>query len=366
VQLEKNMIDVRSPAEFAQGHIPGAINIPLFTDAERAEVGTLYKQVGRDAAVMRGLEIVGPKMTHIVQAAREATQQSISTEKTLDVSTHEKTLDVSTREENIIAQKPMVYCWRGGMRSASVAWLLRTAGIDCDVLPGGYKTYRKWVLGGLSGPWKMVVVGGRTGSGKSKILQELHKRGHQVLDLEDICNHKGSAFGWLSQPPQPSAEQAVNMMHATLQTFDSSKLIFVEDESRMVGRIALPPELFQAMKESPVVVVEIPRSARAEYLGDDYGEASHEELQECFVRIAKKLGGDRLATATQAVAENRLADAADVALDYYDRTYDHGLREGKKKIIHTIQSPLHDPQKITDEIEALILSDPDSFEVNFS
>lgn len=344
MQPEKIMIDVRSPSEFAQGHIPGATSIPLFTDAERAEVGTLYKQVGRDAAVMRGLEIVGPKLTHIVQAAREA----------------------RTNEENIIAQKPTVYCWRGGMRSASVAWLLRTAGIDCDVLPGGYKTYRKWVLGGLAGPWKMVVIGGRTGSGKSKILQELHRRGHQVLDLEDICNHKGSAFGWLSQPPQPSAEHAVNMMHSTLQSFDSSKLIFVEDESKMVGRIALPPELFQAMKESPVVVVEIPRAARAEYLGDDYGEASHDELQECFARIAKKLGGDRLAIATQAVAENRLADAADVALDYYDRTYDYGLKEGMKKIIHTIQSPLHDPQKITDEIEALVLSNPESFNVNFT
>ncbi|RPI68717.1 MAG: tRNA 2-selenouridine(34) synthase MnmH, partial [Ignavibacteriae bacterium] len=170
------LIDVRSPGEYDHGHIPGAVNIPLFTDHERAVVGTSYKQDSPEAAMDVALKIVGPKLYGYVEQVR--------------LSTDDKRLTL--------------YCWRGGMRSSSMAWLFRTVGYDVDVLPGGYKAYRRRVHEVLEYPWNFAVIGGRTGSGKTKVLKILHDAGEQVLDLEAIAHHKGSAFGALNQPPQPT------------------------------------------------------------------------------------------------------------------------------------------------------------------
>ncbi|HIN86287.1 MAG TPA: tRNA 2-selenouridine(34) synthase MnmH, partial [Myxococcales bacterium] len=216
-------LDVRAPTEFEEGHIPNAQNLPLFTDDERAEIGTLYKQSGKESAVDRGLEIVGPKMAALAREARKL------------------------GGENPIP----IYCARGGMRSNSVAWLLETVGLLPVVLDGGYKQFRQWVLKRLERSLKLRVIGGLTGSGKTLILDELGKSNEQILDLEGLANHFGSAFGAIGQPKQPTQAQFENQLAWTIDHFDSDRPVWVEDESRMVGRRCVSPTLFEQMRSAP-------------------------------------------------------------------------------------------------------------------
>lgn len=317
------LIDVRSPGEYDHGHIPGAVNIPLFTDHERAVVGTTYKQDSPEAAMDVALKIVGPKMYGYVEQLRNVVQPQ-----------------TTNHQPQTTNHKPLtLYCWRGGMRSSSMAWLFRTVGYDVDVLPGGYKAYRRRVHELLEYPWNFAVIGGRTGSGKTKVLKVLHDAGEQVLDLEAIAHHKGSAFGALNQPPQPTTEHAMNEMFSVLSAFDRGRVVYVEDESLRVGTVALHPPLFERMRECPVLFLDVPRSVRAAYLAEDYGTASDAELRDCFIRIERKLGGDRLKRALEAIGAGNRVAAADEALDYYDRTYDYGLTLRDKERVTVLSSP---------------------------
>ena len=176
------VLDLRSPGEYEDGHITGAINMPLFDDDERAKVGTKYKQVSKEEAMLLGLDIVGPKMSDMVR----------------------KAMSLAVNGEICL------YCWRGGMRSGSVAWLLSTAGLKVTRLVKGYKAYRHHIREAFSQDVNLIVIGGMTGSGKTDILLEMLEQGHQVLDLEGYANHKGSAFGMLGQEKQPSSEQFEN------------------------------------------------------------------------------------------------------------------------------------------------------------
>ncbi len=183
------LLDVRSPGEYAQGHVPGALSFPLFSDAERATVGTIYKQQSRDLALETGLELVGPKLGGFVREARTLAPQG----------------------------QVVVHCWRGGQRSGSMAWLLRQGGLDVWTLEGGYKAYRTWVLAELAAQqYSLYIIGGRTGTGKTKILHALRQMGEQVVDLEGLACHKGSAFGFIGELPQPTVEQFENDLHAAL------------------------------------------------------------------------------------------------------------------------------------------------------
>lgn len=308
------LIDVRTPSEFADGHIPGAINIPLFTDHERAVVGTAYKQVSPQHAMDLGLQIVGPKLFSYIEQLR-------------------------TIQPPTTNQRPLtLYCWRGGLRSSSMAWLFRTAGYSVDVIPGGYKAYRRQVLETLEFPWKLAVIGGRTGAGKTHVLRILQEAGEQVLDLEAIAHHKGSAFGALNQPPQPTSEQAMNDMFTVLDTFDRGRVVYVEDESLRIGTVALHPPFFERLRLAPILVLDVPRPVRAAYLAEDYGKASDEDLKDCFIRIERKLGGDRLHRALEAIDAGDRVTAADVALDYYDRTYSYGLTLRESEQITVLSS----------------------------
>ncbi len=183
------IIDVRSPSEFEHGHITGAVNIPVFDDEERKKVGTLYKQAGKQPAIMAGFDFVGPKMSQIAKLAQKAAPQ----------------------------KRVFIHCWRGGMRSSGIGWLLKTAGFEVSVLEGGYKTYRRFVRQKLGEEINLIVLGGKTGSGKSDILNELATFGEQIIDLEKIAHHKGSAFGDLGQEKQPSNEQFENNLYLELQ-----------------------------------------------------------------------------------------------------------------------------------------------------
>ncbi|MBK7575836.1 MAG: tRNA 2-selenouridine(34) synthase MnmH [Ignavibacteria bacterium] len=291
------VIDVRSPAEYAAGHIPGAINIPIFSNEERAVVGTAYVQDGREQAVDIGLQIVGPKLAHFVSQARA------------------------------IGKPLIVYCWRGGMRSSSMGWLFTTAGLSVRVVPRGYKGFRAWGMGIISRPWKLHVVGGRTGSGKTHHLHQLAVRGEQILDLEGLANHKGSSFGALGEQPQPTTEHFMNLMTKELHRCSTERTLWVEDESRNIGTVVIPDVFYDAMQIAPIDVLDVSSEQRVTNLVADYGHASPEGLIAAFERIRRKLGGERCTQAIEAVKAGDIATAAEIALEYYDRTYDYCLKQ---------------------------------------
>lgn len=293
------VVDTRSPAEFAAGHIPGAHSVPLFDDAERAMIGTLYKQQGQAAAVERGLQTVHPKLEQLIAAARSLH------------AAHP-------------ARPMVVHCWRGGMRSGSVSWLFAEQGLPAFRLEGGYKAYRKWVREGLAEPRPYVVLGGMTGVGKTPILAALAARGAAVLDLEGLACHLGSAFGNLDRHGQPTTEQFANDVHAALERLpgDAGR-VWVEDESRRVGRVHVPEELYERMRKAPYVEVERPDAERLDALCALYGGADRDALKRAFERIRSKLGGAGCADALGALDRGDLRSAAATGLRYYDKLYRH-------------------------------------------
>lgn len=297
LSMPGTVIDVRSPAEFVQGHIEGAVNIPLFDDAERAVVGTLYKQQGREAAMLEGLRITGPKLARIVERALAAAPERVV----------------------------RVHCWRGGERSGSVAWLLSKSGFRVYVLTGGYKAFRNHVLDSFTEPWPLRLVGGFTGTGKTVMIAALGRAGEPVIDLEALAAHRGSAFGAIGQPVQSSTEHFENRLFAALSTFRGSSRIWLEDESGMIGRVKLPDPFFARMRSADVYFIDLAREERIERLLVDYGNAPSAELLAAFARIARRMGPQHAKAASQAVEAGDLRAAATLALDYYDKTYAHGL-----------------------------------------
>lgn len=296
------ILDVRSPGEYTQGHIPGAVSFPLFTDDERAKVGTCYKQVGRDEAVELGFEIAGPKCATFVRQA-----------KALAPDRHLR-----------------VHCWRGGMRSGGVGWILATAGFQVHTLEGGYKAYRCWVRQVLATPKPMVILGGMTGTSKTLILEELARLGEPVIDLEHLANNRGSSYGALMLPPQPSTEQYENLLAAAWVQCSGDRPIWLEAESRRVGTCRIPDELFLQMMAAPTLEVTRSVEERLDLLVSIYGEADPGELVIATQRIQKRLGGQRTQAAVDFIQAGDLRSACAIILDYYDRTYRHDLeRRGK-------------------------------------
>lgn len=307
------VLDVRSPSEFKQGHIPGAINLPLFNNNERAEVGTLYKNKGRQEALKKGLDIVGPKMRHFVEKAEEVTSPS-----------HNRIL---------------VHCWRGGMRSESMGWLLETAGFNVSTLKGGYKVFRNWTLNYFERPFTIIMVGGYTGSGKSRLLANLSNKGEQVIDLEGHANHKGSAFGHLGEPEQPTGEQFENNLAYELDRMDPSYPIWIEDESRLIGHRCLPQGLFSQMERAPLVCIDVPKEKRIQRLIKEYAVFGDEQLKESINKISKRLGGLRTRQALEAIEQKEYEKAARIALTYYDKVYQYSLDSRK----HYLNIKMEDP-----------------------
>ena len=292
------LLDVRSPGEFARGHIPGAHNLPLFSDEERAAVGTLYSHQGRRAALHHGLELVGPRLAPLAQQAAALAGD-----------------DANLR----------LHCWRGGLRSGSAAWLLETYGLSCTLLEGGYKGFRRWLRQALAQPRPVVLLGGPTGSGKTDVLHALRFAGAQVLDLEGLAHHRGSSFGGLGQPRQPTTEQFENEIAMALQAVSPQRVLWIEAESVQVGCCRIPPELFQQMQQAPLVALQRPEHERLDHLLATYGPMPRQDLVEATRRIGKRLGPQRTREAVEAIAAGKLRLACQVILDYYDRTYAHGL-----------------------------------------
>lgn len=296
------ILDVRSPGEFAKAHIPDAISFPLFDDDERAAVGTCYKHQGRDEAVELGLKFVGPKMAGLVKEAKAIASQASAASGAL-----------------------RLHCWRGGMRSSSVAWLLETAGLKVNLLAGGYKAYRGWVRHTVTQSRPIWILGGMTGTGKTLALQALAELGEQMLDLEGLANHRGSSYGNVCLPPQPSTEHYENLVAQQWDAFDPSRRVWIEAESRLVGRCRVPPELFEQMEQSPVLEIQRDPGERIALLETIYGEADHQELIEATERIGRRLGPQNTKTAVEAIRGGNLAPAIALALNYYDKTYNYDL-----------------------------------------
>ena len=297
------IIDVRSPAEFEDGHIVGAVNLPIFSDEERAVVGTLYKQQGQDAAIDRGFELVGPKMRDLVEQAR-----------------------VIAGADKSLA----VYCWRGGMRSHNMAALFEMAKLNCTVLDGGYKAYRKCARETYPGLQQLVVLAGPTGTGKTEILHALHAQGQQVIDLEGFANHRGSAFGAIGQPPQPTTEQFNNLVFETTRHLDPARPIWIESESRTIGKVYLEETLWEQMNQARIVTIAVDPAVRLAHIVEEYGGMPKADLAASVSRIERRLGGDQVRACVAFIENDQLEEAAHILLDYYDRSYLNSRKQHKK------------------------------------
>jgi tRNA 2-selenouridine synthase len=311
------IVDVRSPAEYQKGHIPGAVNIPIFDDLERAKVGTVYKQQSRDEAIALGLEIVGPKMKNFAEEAK-----NLATQGTLNV-----------------------YCWRGGMRSEKMAWLFELVGVKTNVLQSGYKAYRKFLHDSFQNLKHLIVVQGPTGSGKTKILHALLEAGEQVIDLEGLANHKGSAFGGLGERAQPTTQQFQNDVLAAMLAFDLDKPIWIESESLTIGRVYLPEELWKQMNEATVMALDVPREFRIAHIVEQYGAFNTEELSSKIRQLQQNMGGSDVKITIDLVEQSDLHAAVDILLKYYDQSYAHSASKHKVNKPIVVNLPTQDPKQ---------------------
>ena len=309
------VLDVRAPGEFASGHLPGAVSFPLFSDEERARLGTVYKQESKQAAVDLGLELVGPKLRDMAARARELFE----------------TQDART--------PLLVHCWRGGMRSGSVDWLLRTAEVPAARCQGGYKACRAVLRASFQAARPYVVLGGMTGTAKTDVIHALTAQKERTLDLEGMARHFGSSFGNLDAHPQPTTEQFSNDLAWALRALDRDGRedpVWVENESRSIGWVQMPEDFHKRLRSAPVLELERTEDDRISHLLSMYGEADEEALVQAFERIRTKLGGQHANTAIAHVCEGNLAEAAKIALVYYDKTYRHGL--DKREQMRVVQA----------------------------
>lgn len=290
------LFDVRTPAEYEKGHIPGALNLPLFSNEERAAVGTTYKQIGSYKAFLQGLDYAGPRMRSYVQEAERLAPSG----------------------------KLAVHCWRGGQRSSSMGWLLDLAGMDVQVLAGGYKAYRNYILEQFAACTPpLIIVGGPTGAGKTDIIHALAELGEQVIDLEGLAHHKGSAFGAMGEIPQPSVEQFENDLFEAFRKLDHRRRIWLENESRPIGRVYIPDPLWKQMVKAPLLSITVPLECRVNHLVEVYAGYPVDALKDSFARIEKRLGGQHYKAALEALDAGDFATAARIALVYYDKAYHH-------------------------------------------
>ncbi|MGB0975637.1 MAG: tRNA 2-selenouridine(34) synthase MnmH [Prolixibacteraceae bacterium] len=322
------VVDVRSPGEFKDGHIPHAINMALFDNDQRAVVGTIYKKQGKDDAVVKGLEYVGPKMSIWAKQAKK-----LAVDNTI-----------------------LIHCWRGGMRSQSMAWLFEKVGLRCFVLDGGYKAYRNYLLEKVAEIPKLIVLEGFSGSGKTDILHYLKAGGSQILDLEGLANHRGSAFGGIGQKEQPTTQQFQNDLFEEVKKLDVSKPVWVEGESKFIGRVFLPDPFWDRMNHCALLVVEVPRQYRVKQLVKDYSCLETEKMLGAINNLVKRLGNQRKDQIIELYNSGDFATVADLLLEYYDKTYQYS-RDHMKDKKHVIVKELPDTssedhaEKLRKEIE---------------
>ncbi len=341
------VFDVRSPGEYAHAHIPGAHTLPLFTDEERAIIGTAYTQRSQQEAIKHGLDFFGPRMRSMVEAVEEkaGVGPRVAGGKSPDAP-----MDKPIRKPIVL-----VHCWRGGMRSGAVSWLLELYGFEVYTLDGGYKAYRAWVLQTVAESRPYRVLGGYTGSGKTAVLHALKSRGEKVLDLEGIAVHRGSAFGEWKGRPQPGQEQFENNLAHALLSLDSTDLdgpIWVEDESQRIGLVNLPGAFWQRLHAAPGYFIDVPFEERLSYLVQEYGPLHQEQLVNAILRIEKRLGPLETKTAIAALIEGDVRGCFSILLKYYDKHYSKALKAkpGAPSSFHNIPLPTVDATAAADAL----------------
>ncbi|MBW6460555.1 MAG: tRNA 2-selenouridine(34) synthase MnmH [Bacteroidales bacterium] len=305
----RQVVDVRSGKEYAQGHIPGAINLPLFNDTEREILGKAYAHSGRDAAIIRGLELVGHKLPDFVKQARQAGNGG----------------DL------------LLHCWRGGMRSEAMAWLFNFSGIRVSVLEGGYKAYRRYIREELSKGPPVFILAGMAGSGKTMILNKMAAMGVQVINLEKLAHHKGSAFGALGQDSQPTNEQFENDLASQWMALNPLEPAWIEDESPNIGKVVIPEPFFKKMSDATVVYLDVPFETRVGRLMREYCGFDKKQLEELIARISRRMGGDHAGHAINALEMDDLHQAVTDVLAYYDKTYRHSFEQKKQQTIRVVK-----------------------------
>jgi len=299
------LIDVRSPDEYYKGNLPNSINIPLFDNEERSIIGTIYKKQGREKAVIEGLKFLEKKIDFLLD--------NLFT----NIESHKIIPGIKNNELSI-----RIYCSRGGMRSQSISWLLEKYKFNPITLKGGYKTYRRWILDSFSKKWNIVIIGGKTGTGKTRLLSLLEKYKYQTIDLEGFACHRGSTFGGLGMKEQPSNEQFENKIAEKLNSFKISNNIFVEAESANIGKCKIPHEFFNQMKNSRRIEIIRSESNRLDELIDTYSVFKKDELQESVLRIKKRLGPQRTKIALESINKEKWDLVCRSVLDYYDKCYE--------------------------------------------
>ncbi len=303
------VVDVRSQGEFAEGHIHAALNVPLLNDDERVLVGTTYKQQGQQQAIKEGFRLVGPRLLDIIEATERIAQ----------------------------GKEILVHCWRGGMRSNNFAQFVGMARVNTQTVVGGYKAYRQLALESFRKPLQIILLTGCTGSGKSEVLRALAAQGEQILDLEALANHKGSAFGGLLMPAQPTTEQFQNNLFEEILKIDLSKRVWVEDESIAIGKIFLPKELWQTMSQSPLVQMKVAKEIRIQRLVNEYGPSDRDEFLQIMVKVTKKLGGQHFNAAKEKLSQGDMAATIDILLTYYDKAYLNSIDNRNAKIKFSLE-----------------------------
>src|SRR5437773_1533956 len=311
------IIDARTPAEYALDHIPGAVSAPVLDDAERAEVGTLYKKVSPFEAKKLGGGLVAKNV------ARHVAQLFGQKDKTW---------------------RPLIYCWRGGKRSGAMAHILREIGWDAETLEGGYRAYRRWVVQELQRfppRFQFVVIHGPTGSGKSRYLKNLHRSGEQALDLEELAAHRGSVLGNLPDRPQPSQKWFESQLLAALSAFDPARTVYVEGESRKIGQVQVPEALIRRMRASPCILLETDLETRVTLLLEEYRhfleDTSTLNTQlECLVGLH---GRDKIAEWKALAARGAWREFVErLLVEHYDPAY-------RRSSLHNF-TLLHEAEKV--------------------
>jgi tRNA 2-selenouridine synthase len=334
------IIDVRSPAEFAEDHVPGAINLPVLDDEERARVGTIYVQESRFLARRIGAALVARNIARHLEGALS---------------------------ERTGAFAPLIYCWRGGQRSGAMATILDQVGWRVSVLAGGYRTYRRRVTAALydaDPSLRLVLLDGPTGVAKTDILARLAARGTQMIDLEGLAAHRGSLFGALPEAPQPPQKLFESRLLAVLERLDPSRPVVVEAESSKVGDINLPPGLWKAMTTARRIVLGAPAPDRARYLLEAYGDIVRDRarLEDVIERLPPHHGREQKAIwRTLAAAGDDIALATSLIEAHYDPGYARSARRDGRALLGEIRLPdlsAASREAAADEIVALLQTEP--------
>ena len=292
------IIDARTPLEFAEDHLPGAINVPILTDAERVEIGTLYKQQGPQIARVRGLELACHRFPAIVATVAEAAE----------------------------GRPVLVYCWRGGLRSESIAMLLEMTGYPVVKLAGGYNSFRTIVstfVESVSLPVQLVVLHGMTGSGKTEFLLQLPSERYTTIDLEGLARHRGSAFGSLGLGEQPPQKRFETLLWDAFRKAPTDRPIVVEGESKRIGRVTLPGDLYEVMAAGTKVWCDVSVATRVKRLSAEYAKEEYRQpMAEALERIRKKLGGEQYTELQHKLAAWDIPGIAQALIEqYYDKLY---------------------------------------------